>query len=88
MAGRLMNNEMGRIWKEVVVEQLRYYLRIFVLKDSGIPGKSSFRLAGVQDENRTKHLHNTNLERILYISHLGIKYSYYHHYYTYGVKQM
>jgi hypothetical protein len=34
MAGRLMNNEMGRIWKEVVIEQLRYYICIFVLRDS------------------------------------------------------
>jgi hypothetical protein len=58
MIGLLMNGELERIWKEVVVVLTKYNPDIFL---EGL--RKTTKHLGVLAEIRTEHLPNTSLER-------------------------
>jgi hypothetical protein len=69
--GWLMNYEQERIWKEVVLVELRHYFRSW-LQGWGKPRKSSIRAAGFTAEIRSEYLSNTSLEPYRHTKQLGV----------------
>jgi hypothetical protein len=60
MVGRLMTDEIWRIWKEMVMAKLRFYPGIYLEGLRKI--KNILRIAYVSAGNRTGQLLNTRLE--------------------------
>jgi hypothetical protein len=53
-----MNNEVERIWKEIVIPKLRYYSEVCPER---LNETTKNRIVHVRAKNRTRHFQNTSL---------------------------